>query len=78
MLGSFNNWNIIQFSNTATTNEDFDTVYKVVLDGISDKLYALVQNVKNGAINTADKTTMSYYFVKFLSEPYTLQDDKTV
>ena len=78
MLGPFNKWNIIQFTNKATTNKDFDEVHKVVLDGISDNMPALVQNGKYGAINNADPTTMDYYFVKFLSEPYTLQYDKTV
>ena len=40
---------------------------KVVFDGISDNISALVQNGKCGAINTADPTTMGYYVVGFLS-----------
>ena len=51
---------------------------KVVLDGISDNLSALVQNGKYGEINTEYTTVMGYYAVKLLSEPYTLQDIKTV
>ena len=31
---------------------------------------------KYGAINTTDKTTMGYYVIKFMSEPYTLQEEK--
>ena len=39
---------------------------------------ALVQNGKYGATNTSYPTTIGYYVVKFLSEPYTLQGGKTV
>ena len=53
-------------------------MHKVVLDGISENRYSLVQNVKYGMINTIDPTTMVYYVAKFLSEPYKLQDNKTV
>ena len=35
----------------------------------------IVHNGKYGAINTADPTTMGYYVVKLLSEPYTLEYD---
>ena len=66
-LSSFNNWNMIKFTNIATTNEDFDAVHKVLLDGISDNMSALVQNGKYGTINTEDPTTIGYYVVKFLS-----------
>ena len=31
MLGSFNNWNIITFSEKNTTSEDFKNIYQVVL-----------------------------------------------
>ena len=78
MLGSFNNYNIIQFTNKNTTNKDFDAVHKVVLDAISCNMSTFVQNVKYGAINTAYPITMGYYFVKFLSESYMLQDHKKV
>ena len=38
----------------------------------------LVQNGIYGAINTTDLTTMEYYVVKLLSEPYTLEYDNRV
>ena len=75
-LVSFNNWNIIQFSNITTTSKDFDAVHTVLLYGIRDNVSELAQNGKYGAINTIDPTTTDYYVVKFLSEPYALQDSK--
>ena len=42
-------------------------MHKFVLDGISDNMSALVQNVKYGVINTVHVTTIGYYAVKLLS-----------
>ena len=53
-------------------------MHKVVLDGISDNMSATIHNGKYGVINTADTTTMGYYVTNYLSEPYTLQDNKIV
>ena len=49
-----------------------------LLYGISDIMSALFHNGKYGAINTENQTIMGYYFVKLLSESYTLKDNKTV
>ena len=72
VLCSCNSYNIIQFTNKATSSEDFDSAHKVVLDGISDNMASLVQLGKYGNINAADTTTMGYHVIKYLSEPYTL------
>ena len=78
VLGSFNNCKIIQFSNKATSSEYFDVVHKVVLDGISENMVSLLQLGKYGAINAADPTTMGYYVINCLSEPYTLKEYHTI
>ena len=72
VLGSFNNWNITQFTNKTISSEDFYAAHKVVLGGISDNMEFLVQFGKYCAINVVDSTTMGYYVIKYLSEPYTL------
>ena len=38
---------------------------------------SLVQYGKYGAMHTTYTTTMHYYVIKFVLEPYTLQDDTT-
>ena len=78
VLGFFNNWYIIKFSNKSTTGEYFDEVHKVVLYGISENMSLIVQNGKYDAVNTAYLTTLGYYVVKFVSEPYMLQVNKTM
>ena len=47
------------------------------LDRISDNIAALVQTERCGAINTTDTTTMGYYWIKLMSEPYKLQEVTT-
>ena len=64
VLGSFNKWNIIQFTNKTTSSEYFDAVHTVVLYGISEDMAYLVQLGKYGAINASDPTTMGYYAIK--------------
>ena len=58
MLGYFNNWNIIIFSHKTTSSEYIDNINHVVLDGISENMYVLVQKVNYEAINTIDTTTV--------------------
>ena len=38
VLGSFNNWNMIQLSPRSTSSDIFDEIHHVVLDGISDNM----------------------------------------
>ena len=52
-------------------------MHKFLLVDISDNMYALVNNGKYGAINNVYSTTMRYYVVELLSQPYTLKDNKT-
>ena len=58
ILGSFNNCNIIKFTNKTTSNEDFGTVHKVVPDGISENNTSLKKIWKYGDINAVDSTKM--------------------
>ena len=54
VLGSFNNWNIIQLSHNSTTSDAFDEIHQVVLDGISYNMASLVESGNYGAINKTD------------------------
>ena len=73
MFGSFKNWNIIRLSHKETSNEEIDKIYQVLLDSISGKMAELVQTDKWGSIDATDTTTMVYYVIKLMSEPYTIQ-----
>ena len=77
MLGSLNNWNIVQFTNKITSGEDFDEIHKVLLDIIGDNTASLVQLSKYGARNASDPTTMVYYVIKYIYEPYIPQEYQT-
>ena len=78
VLGSFNNWNIIQFSEKSNPSDALDKIHQVVLDGISDNMASLVASGKYGSINTTDTTTNGFYVIIFTSEEYKLQDNTTI
>ena len=67
LLGSINNWKVIQFSQKSTPSDAFDEIYHVVLDGISDNMASLVEPGKYGAINTNETTTNEFYVIMFTS-----------
>ena len=75
MLGSFNNCNIPQLSHKATSSEEIEKNCQVVLNSIIENVSSLVKPDKYGTINTIDTTTMVYYVIKFIPEPYTLQEE---
>ena len=52
-------------------------MHKVVFDGISDNMASLLQLGKYGAFRAEYPTTMGYYVIKYIYEPYTLQELKT-
>ena len=77
VLGSINNCNTIHLTNKTKSSQYFGVVHKVVVDGISENMASLLQLLKYSAIDAADPTTIGYYVMKYLSEPYTLQLDQT-
>ena len=42
VLGSFNDWNIIELSQKSTSSDTFDEIHQAVLDGISYNMASLV------------------------------------
>ena len=48
VLGCFNNWNEIKFSNKTTTIEYFSEIHQVVIDGISNNILYLIESGKYG------------------------------
>ena len=73
VLGSYNNWNIIQLTPKSTPFEEFDEIHQIVIDVISDNMASLVQSGMYGDINTYDTTTNVFYVIQFISEEYTPQ-----
>ena len=49
--------------------------HQVVLESISDNMAALIQNYQYCANSTINTATMGYYMVKFMPEPYILQEE---
>ena len=70
LLGSYNNWNIIELTPKSTPFEAFDEITQVVIDGISENMALLVQSGMFGAINIDETTDNRFYVVQFISEEY--------
>ena len=65
VLGSFNNWNIIQFSQKSTPSDAFDEIHQVNIYGISNNMASLVESGNHGDINTTDTATNEFYVIMF-------------
>ena len=78
VLGSFNNWNIIELLSKSTSSNKFDEIHQVVLDGISDNMASLVESGKYEAINTTYTYTNGFYVIMFTSGAYTLQENTKI
>ena len=78
VMGSYNNWNIIDTTPKSTTFEAYDEIHQVFLYQISENVASLVQSVMYGAINTDYTTSNVFYVIQFISEAYTLQNNTTI
>ncbi len=71
-----NNWKICQL--VPKTGEDEKGArhsIQCILNALEARMSLLIREGKVGAISTADEAAMGYYLVKWLSEPYALQED---
>ena len=78
VLGTLNNWSIIELSSKSTSSDTFDEIHQVVLDGISDNMASLFESDKYGTINTTDTYTNVFYVIMFTSGAYTLQENTKI
>ena len=61
-----------------TTNvdiEDEEKVYETILHGIEARMHERILIEPFGAMRTNDEATQEYYLVKWITEPYTVQED---
>ena len=78
VLRPYNNCNIIYLTPKSIPFEAFYEIHQVVLDGIIENMALLVQLDMYGAINTYDTTTNEFYVIQFLSDAYTLKNNKII
>ena len=77
ILGSFNDWIIMPFQNKSTSEETFEEVHKIVLNGMTESKAELIFADGYGAVAADDVKTAGYYIVRFTSPAYTLQEAHT-
>ena len=64
--------------NLVTTNiatEDKEAIYETILHGIDSRMNEQILIETFGAMRTDDQATQEYYLVKWITEPYTVQED---
>ena len=64
--------------NLATTNiatEDEENIYETILHGIEARMNERILIGTFGAMRTDDEATQGYYLVKWITEPYIIQED---
>ena len=65
VLGTIENWNIIQLSQKSTPYNVLDEIHQVIIYGISENMASFIESVKYGAIHTTDTETNGFYVVMF-------------
>ena len=65
LLGYFNNWNIIQFSQKSPPSDAFNEMHQVFIYVISDNMVLLVEPGKYGSIDTTNTETNVFYVIMF-------------
>ena len=78
VLGSFNNWNIIQLLKKSNPYNSFYEIHQVVLYGISKNVASFVQSLKYISVKTTYTATNIFYVIMFTSEAYILQYNTTI
>ena len=71
-----NDWKIRQLQpKTAAEAKGTHESMKCVLEAMVARISLLIKEGEIAAVGTSDEDTLGYYLVKWLSEPYTLQED---
>jgi hypothetical protein len=79
VLGDYNQWIIMPFLlGKDSTEGDLEEIHHTILTSIASNIAATVAESSYGAVNTEDPQTDGFYIVKFISSPYTLQNDVEV
>ena len=68
----YNNWRVVDLATTNIATEDEEAIYETILHGIEARENERILIGTFSAMRTDDKATQGYYFVKRITEPYTV------
>ena len=71
----YNNWRVVNLITTNIATEDEEKIYNTILHGIEARMNERILIGTFGAMRTDDEATQGYYLVKWITEPYTIQED---
>ena len=65
---------VVTLATTNIATEDEEAIYETILHGIEARMNERVLIGTFGAMKTDDEATQGYYLVKWITEPYTVQE----
>ena len=71
----YNNWRVVNLATTNIATEDEEKIYETILHGIEARMNERILIGTFGAMRTDDEATQGYYLIKWITEPYTIQED---
>ena len=66
---------MVDLATTSIATEDEESIYETILHGIEVRMNERILIGTFDAMKTDDETTQGYYLVKWITEPYTVQED---
>ena len=66
---------MVDLATTNISTEDEEAIYETILHGIEARMNERILIGTFGAMRTDDEATQGYYLVKWITEPYTVQED---
>ena len=71
----YNNWRVVDLVATNVIPEEEEKVYEIILYGIEARINEIVLIRNFSAMRTNDEATQRCDLVKWITEPYTVQED---
>ena len=71
----YNNWRVTNLATKSIATENEEAIYEIMLHGIEARMNERILIENFGAMRTDDEATQGYYLVKWITKPYTVQED---
>ena len=68
-------WRVVNLATPNIATEDEEAIYETILHGIEARMNERILEGTFGAIRTDEEVTQGYYLVKWITEPYIVQED---
>ena len=71
----YNNWKVVDLITTNVDTEDEEKEYETIVHGIEARIIKRILIGTFSAMRTSDEATQWYFLLKWITEPYTVQEN---